>query len=407
MLEYLSPLLVSLGFYQAAPCSQEKIIEILASPEPGTPSNIDTWKNKEVKIDCSVTLPAGSVVTKWVRFVGPEASNTVFDCNGATIKPAPHMRAAQATIDVLPRRSLVDGAYSYSRPSNVLVKNCDIYGSVRISSSYYRPAPEYNDNADLINYVNNTGPDYVRQVRETSPKRITFDNIHVTNNGDIKDTFYFEVGVTESTLKNSVLVDDTDGVMLYLAAEAAFNTIDNNEFHHSTPTFDNAREIIAVDAAEHNTITNNWFSGGDRGAIELYRNCGESGKVRYTGPRYNKISNNIFYYSSSWYSGEVAIEVASRNGDSGSMTWDCWDDTDAPDWNISHVDPSWGWDSDWEASSSVNYDYARYNIISYNKFCNVTTDKWYKVRNPDFNFGNMHVYSQGIACDSSTPIPRK
>lgn len=398
MLDSIVPMFFALGLFPKSPCSQEKIEEIISPPLIVDPNDVRTWENTEVQIDCSVTLPENSTVTKMLRFVGSSASNVVFDCGEAAINPDKLLQKKYPSIKVQSAVSSVNGKLVYSRPVNTLIKNCRVNGAVRISSSYYRELPS----DDFIGYKNSEGPDYVRQIRASSPARITFDNISVYNDS-FENAVYFEQGVTYSTLSNSTVVHDASGVSLYVSAESAFNTIDNNEFHHSSS---NKREILALDSTEHNSIINNWFSGANYSAIELYRNCGESGQIRYTGTRHNLIENNILYYSSGYSGDRPGMYIASKNGD-GTSSYSCDIDASEPHWDIYHVDPSWGWDSDWESSSTVDYDYARHNTVIYNRFCNREPGEEIVIRNSSFNSPNLVYGNRKIACDNATPIPRK
>lgn len=397
MIDGIVPMLVALGIFLEKPCSPQKIDEILSPPRIVDPADATTWENTEVQVNCSVRLPPNTVVTKMLRFVGDSTSDVVFDCRDSKIEPDRLLQEQYPAIRVQSARSEVNGQYVYSRPANVRIENCQVYGSVRIASSYYRPTPD----DEFSDYKNQTGPDYVRQLRETSPTRITLDNLRVHNDA-ITDSVYFEQGVTELTLSNSKIFHDAPGLSLYISAESGFNRIDNNEFHHSSH---NKREVLALDSSEYNMITNNWFSGLRFSGIELYRNCGERGQIRYTGPRYNLIDNNIFYYSPDYSGGEPGVYIASRNGE-GTRSYDCDVDAGAPSWDIAHVDPSWGWDAEWESSSTVDYDYARHNMVVNNRFCNRDPVDEVEVRNASFNSSNVVEGNQMISCEDSAPLIR-
>lgn len=404
MIEFIAPLLLVLDVMHKPACSAEKVQEILApaSVELIPPHFIidPDAPGASVLIDCSVKLPSSAVISKLVRFRGSASSNVVFDCNGATIDPLGDLKISRAAIDVEPRRMNGGGQNIYEPVHDLTVKNCDVKGSVRISSSYYTP-----DDRDFIPYKNQSGPDYVQEIRATSPTNIVLDNLSIRNSWR-EDTVYFEQGVTFSKLINSRVNHGVDGVALYLGPESGFNTIENNEFHSDSH---NRREIIAVDGSEGNLIARNWFSGLDHGGIFLYRNCGESGQVRYLGPWLNDIRDNVFYYNNA-IDPEPAVWVGSKNGDSGTFLpwgWQCdTEDDHAPTWTIANVDPSWGWDNDWEASSTVDYDYARHNLINKNRVCNRSTSGMFKVTNASFNFGNLVSNNDRIDCPSPSPFPR-
>jgi hypothetical protein len=61
-------------------CSDAKLDSILDEPyfENGQ------WHDTRERIDCSVTLPKGSIVKKRLQF---DTSNVTFDCNGGAITP--------------------------------------------------------------------------------------------------------------------------------------------------------------------------------------------------------------------------------------------------------------------------------------------------------------------------------
>ena len=231
------------------------------------------------------------------------------------------------------------------------------------------------------------------------------DNVAIANRDYRENTLYFEQGVTFSTLKNSSLFHDAPGVALYIAPESGFNTIENNEFHNDSH---NNRETVALDGTERNVIERNWFSGLRDGGVNLYRNCGEDGQIRYLGVWDNDIVDNIFYYDNT-IGPEPAVWIGSKNGDSGTAApwgWQCDTVDDGKSWDIGDVDAAWDWDADWESSSTVDNDYARRNLVAYNRTCNRSTGGMFKVTNASFNWGNTIFSNAWIDCPSPTPFPR-
>lgn len=376
-------------------CSQEKVLQdILSPPTVVDPFNTETWTNKEVLINCSVKLQPGDTITKLVRFVGSEGSNIVFDCNGATISPLDSLKSNETALQLLSKRYIVGEEYLYNKIANVTIKNCNIEGNVRIGGGYEGRSVKMDHNS----YKNQLGPEYVNEIRLASAKNIVLDNVNVENNWR-QDSIYFSKGVSYSRLINSVINHNTEGLAVYIDMEAAYNVVDNNEFHSVSS---NNREVLAIDAAEGNIISRNWFSGIDFGGVYLYRNCGEGGQIRYTAPAYNKIQDNIFYYSHSWHH-PPAIYIASRDRENGDSFCDL-DSGHA--WDITDVDPDFAWDADWESSSTVDRDYARHNKVTGNKICNDDPDNSIKVNNSSFNFNNYIDSNLRISCSNSTPIPR-
>jgi len=60
----------------AASCSDAKVTEVLQKA---------TENNKKVIIDCDLTLKASDLVTKQIILQSASASNSVINCNGATL----------------------------------------------------------------------------------------------------------------------------------------------------------------------------------------------------------------------------------------------------------------------------------------------------------------------------------
>lgn len=111
--------------------------------------------------------------------------------------------------------------------------------------------------------------------------------------------------VSYSRIQNNTLISHGQGgPTLYLGAESTHSVIRGNVIDAR----DSAREAIAIDASDHNTIRGNTIRGG---MLSAYRNCGESGVTRVTTPSDNQIVSNDF-------SGVlVNVALSSRDGNRG------------------------------------------------------------------------------------------
>ncbi len=325
-------------------CSEAKIKEILA-PVPAT----GKWW---VEVDCGVVLPKDSVVTKMVS-IEPEASGTVFDCNGSTL-------SNRQSLQVISRHDTTTGVTQQA--SDITVRNCVAKGSLNLTS-------DLSADAILSSSRKANHTDFMRSVAPTS---ITFENITYEGSaeeGSALNGIYASFGTTYFTLKDSVLGGSLRGVPLYLDAESAHNTIINNEFKVDTV----AREQLAIDGSSDNLIEDNTFYFGDRstspvhgpyssGAIQMYRNCGENSQIRHNEPRRNRIEDNSFIYDGSANVTTIpGVWLGSRN--KRTLSW-CSDD----------VGYAFG-------SSVSNQDFARDNEVVDNYF--VKLDKNTAVRNDD------------------------
>lgn len=372
--------------------------EVMAAPNctAAQLTEIKRFTTVPTEISCNITLSAGEFIRRPIIFNGAASSNVTINCNGGTIAVPASAREDVDAIQVQSKKvsNSSNPALRFSVPQNITVKNCNVSGGVRIRSSYYTGGSS-----------NAIGPSGVLVTRQTSPKNITFDNLNITNANTAKrrvNAVYFESGVTYSTLKNSKVIHDGKAASLYLAPNSGHNTIYNNEFHNDS----DKRELMSLDGTEHNTIEKNWFSGLKYGGIFLYRNCGESGNTRYGTPRKNSIKDNIFYYKSS-NGKRPAIYIGSRATVKNDQNRNhCPDDRNNPHWDITDVPTSLGWDSDWEASSSDDRDFARHNTVTGNRICNKTTSGKIVTQIPSFNHSNVISGTSRITCSTSTPIPR-
>ena len=398
-------LLVLMSEHYAPICSDEKKASIAAPPRYENGQYIDPveW------VSCSLKLEEGQKITRPLRFVG---RGILFDCNGGEIE----LESELLNQDVYPISvgsdwTLVDGYYKHTQSRDITVTNthetdsCEVNGPIRIRSTGYAPTPEH----DPREYKNSRGPQYVKELRDTTPTRITFDNIHINYERNGGSAVYFEQGVTHSAFINSTIDYDSNSHSVYLAPEGGFNRIENNVIiHRSYEYFGYGdEEAIVIDGSEGNIIKNNWIDSYD-GGIFLFRNCGEDGQIRYTGAWRNVIEGNTFYWNGSLppnsESMKKSIIIGERNGDApGFHPWPfsdyCDDESDEMTWTISDVDPSWNWYSDWESSSSINLDFARDNRVIDNFTCNRSPESAFDVKNSSHNFGTYWSGNMEIACE--------
>ena len=153
-------------------------------------------------------------------------------------------------------------------------------------------------------------------------------------------------------------------VAIYLDSETTGNMLKNNDIRVTSTS---GREEIAVDGSSYNVIVGNRLSTLNTGGIYLYRNCGERGVVRHTGPRGNLILNNAFYYDK--YTGSnPAIYIGSREGDEGY----CDEDEDA------------------SLGSGLNdRSYARYNVVMQNRIHKRALSEMIRIGGDGSNTGNQ------------------
>ena len=353
-------------------CDSKKIAEVREEAK-------DEKGKRSVTIDCNLTLDPRYPITKRMIFEGPSASGVTLDCNGTKIdcgKP----RSVNYNGDMIEVRSTyTDGFIDnkkiriWHRPEKITIKNCLIKGSVRIwgmskngegSGSEYPTGKFVRINNRKIEVEGNFFKESSRSLnheiraRNNAPTNIVLD--HVTISGVNRNPVYFAPGVTNCKLVNSEINGKSEKVGIYLDAESAYNTIENNLIHVSTEedgfwakTFGYNRgwPQVAIDGSSWNKIIGNEFGELRNGGIYLYRNCGEGGVIRHTRPEHNEINNNTFLYKH--YTGlNPAIYLNSR--DYG------WKERDFGHCGADEGKPF--------GSSISNKDHAQYNIIKQNKF---------------------------------------
>ena len=261
------------------------------------------------------------------------------DCNGATIdgSAVPALSKENTATDMIQINSVVAGQFPHlrckARPTDVTVKNCNIIGSVRIQAGI--GATNLKDSSYL--------PGHATRMHLMAPTRVTLDSLVITARR--RTPVYFGMGVTNSELIHSELKGSAASVAIYLDAESSGNVVKDDDIHTVTAP----REVLAIDASDHNQIIDNHFSALSNGGIYLYRNCGEDGIVRQTTPSYNTIVNNVFYYDKynpSQDSVHPSVYLGARNGNKSY----CGDDS-------SHQ----------IGSGASDLDYAQHNVVMQNQ----------------------------------------
>ncbi|QEG33764.1 right-handed parallel beta-helix repeat-containing protein [Bythopirellula goksoeyrii] len=320
-----------------------------------------TSTSSQVLIDRNVTLSPNDVITKRLIFEGSKSTGVTLNLNGATLDGG-KKGSVNYDKDMIEVRSekvfrTRNGirSHAWKRPENILVQGKGtIIGSIRVWGM-----GKNGEAADVKESSRRdaTNSQHTQRARTNAPRNIVFDRITIIGVG--RNPVYFAPGVTYSKLINSEVKGKSSRVGIYLDAESAYNTFENNYIHVETKE-DNWGKIpgvtgrgwpqMAIDGSSRNTIHNNRFSSLSNGGIYLYRNCGEGGTIRLTPPENNTITNNTFYYKK--YKGsKPAIYLGSRDyGRKESTFGHCNDDSGRP-----------------YGSSSSNKDYARHNIIKNNK----------------------------------------
>lgn len=296
-----APLLI-IAFQNAAPANQcsEAVMANLKAPA--------TDQAKWIRISCNVKLKKSDVITKQVILEGNSVNGIVFDCGGGKI-------IRQGDSIAIRSRRVTDtkGNEIWLRPENVIVRNCQIEGAIRVSGMDLNANGNSNDGA--LRKSSQLDAGHTLRAQAAAPRNILLEKLNIIGSGRIP--LYISPGVTHLTLRNSTISGDTAGVAIYLDAESAFNVIQNNHIRSDTEN----RELIAIDGSAHNRIIGNYFAGLNNGGIFIYRNCGEGGTIRHQTPQHNHLINNTFFYRK--YKGEKpSIWVGSREGDSYYCDYD-------------------------------------------------------------------------------------
>ena len=244
-------------------------------------------------------LPSPAFET--VILTGSESSGRVIDLDGGWLNEG---KLTELLIKSSPKDQ------GWSRPENITIRNWKILGSIRIMGL------GRNGEAAAVR-ESSRREGHTKRAQAAAPRRITLENLLLVANHRIP--LYLAPGVTEVTVRNCTFAGWSVATAIYLCAESAGNTIDDNTFQTEV-----RREVIAVDGSARNRIVGNRFEKMPFGGVYLYRNCGEGGTVRHQTPRENKIEGNIFAECPRW--GSYGLWLGSRRG------WStyCWQDDGYP-----------------------------------------------------------------------------
>jgi len=306
-------------------CSPEQVSNILAPP---------TAKQPNVVINCNLKLYKGDTITKAVFFQGSASTGVAVDCNGAKI--GTKGKGVRVTIR---SQEMGNGWFPVH---DVTIKNCSIYGSVRIMGM------ARNGEGKALTQSSRTLA-HVSKVRNNAPYRITLDKVAVMATGTTIP-LYLAPGTHHSTFTNGTIGGTSSSVMVYFDAETYGNTFSKNWIR----AIHAGREAMALDGSSYNTITENQITSPPKGGIFLYRNCGEGGNTRHATPSYNTITDNDIGCSSGLTGRKPAIYLGSRDGERGY----CDKDSGSP-----------------YGSSVSDQDHARFNKLARNQLhgCMVKT----------------------------------
>ena len=337
----------------AAPeCTADKRAAILAQH----PEFID--------VDCSLHLQTGENIGGPIRLAGDGADDVTIDCAGRNIGSTSTLGTRIIQIEslfkfdggddyeIVPDEATEEspqivtknsGYYDRQRPQDIIIKNCNIFGDVRVRGLGRNGEAEYVRRSSW----DTAAPGHTARARDAAPKGIMFNNVTIKNNSGL---LYLAPGVTNFTLKNSTLIGEGDaGVAVYLDAESYGNVIENNFF--DTTASSGRREQVAIDGSRGNLIINNHFLHIHEG-VKLYRNCGEGGTIRVATPEQNHIINNYFEFVGEESKRAIWIARMYANLDCGAD---------------GYCNCDWGEDY---GSSIDNRDFARYNVILQNQMLN-------------------------------------
>ena len=332
------------GSKKAPTCSNAKMNEILAPATKGKAT---------VTLDCSPKLNHDTKIFKRLVLKGAKAQGIVIDCGGGVLDGSSD--TVNFNKDMISIQSVRNKDGSWSVPSNIIVRNCEIRGSIRIFGM------SQNGEGAILRESSHT-EGHTARARYAAPSHIWFDKITLIGQGRIP--FYVSPGTTHVSVSNSTFSGETNSTAIYLDAESANNIFFNNRIGTKTKV----RELIAVDGSSHNKFINNYFSSLGHGGIYVYRNCGEGGTVRHATPSWNQFINNTFFYNK--FKGininlekladltlsfkTPAIWIASRNGGKSY----CGDDN------------GFGM-----GSSKDDRDFARHNVIAQNQIFKLSPDR--------------------------------
>jgi len=257
----------------AKACDAKFYAELRSKPEDG---------KERLRVNCDITLDREDVITRKLVFAGERASGLTLDCRGGTIGAQSMRTTTNAPSIQIRSVKGKDDKAPWSVPRDITIRNCKVIGNIRLVG--LGPNGEAEEVRKSSLHRNHT-----QNAQANAPSGITLSKVEIVAKNGIP--LYFGPGVTNSTVRDSVFKGSSKKTAIYLDAESAGNAIIGNTFRIKA-----GRELIAVDGSARNTISGNLFDKPDKGAVYVYRNCGEGGTIRHQKPQGNKITDNRFVY---------------------------------------------------------------------------------------------------------------
>ena len=206
--------LYAAGSKEAPLCTDAKMSEILAPASKG---------KETVTLDCSPSLNKNTKISKRLVLKGAKAQGIVIDCGGGVLD------GGSGTInynkDMISIQSVRSKDGTWSVPSNIIVRNCEIRGSVRIFGM------SQNGEGEILRESSHT-EGHTARARNAAPRHIWFDKITLIGQGRIP--FYVSPGTTHVSVSNSTFSGETNSTAIYLDAESANNIFFNNRIGTKT-----------------------------------------------------------------------------------------------------------------------------------------------------------------------------
>ena len=204
------------------------------------------------------------------------ASNSVLDFGGKTLNES----------------IIIQGSVQ-----GVIIRNGTIKGEIRL-----RP--------DRID--GQSTPGHTERIQAVAPSGLMVRDIKFNTDGSTHQV-YFGPGATGCRLINCQFKGQSAGPSVYFSPEGGDHLIRGCTFEASTGA---RREVLSIDGSAGNLITRNNFKQCRWGGIYVYRNCGETGKVRHQKPKRNTISNNRFNLR-----GMQPLRISNGSGHQGSFVY--------------------------------------------------------------------------------------
>jgi len=242
-----------------------------------------------LRVNRGFTLPKDAVLDRRIEIMSPVYSPLVIDLNGGKIGDG----------GTLYLRSSKNADGTYCQLRDVTIKNGTLDGGIRVYGLGVN-----GQAGDVVPSSRKAG--HTERAQAAAPSNILIDNVHFITHGG--KAIYLSPGATHVVVTNCHFSGTYTSVSIYLDAESAYNTFENNTFATISK---GKREVIAVDGSAHNVFRNNRFSATPTGGIFVYRNCGEGGAPRHQQPRFNVIVDNEFTYSD-FKGSKPAIWLGSR-----------------------------------------------------------------------------------------------